>query len=509
MKAKRMICLLLALLMVMGSVSWLITLIASADGTESESVSSVLAAYSLEKVYSGRTSAEKDKPCYIKGDSSKTAYKIHSGYYADFLVSLSMTFEDEAAAQAFEEKKDSLEVAVDSGSFSSNEKAGTHLDVTDVKLSGKNATVFIEMEKLLYSGKGDTLGFTLYDDGNYFSSHAIPISQCVPTEPSADTDDEDEDENTANIPDPTPYVIISSYNYGGEAVTAGQEFVLNIELENTSVIPVGNMTMTVTPPEAFTLVSSSNTVYIENLGAHETFSHSIPMMVRASAEPEPGVVEVSFHYQYISDETRKDVERSERIAIPVNQRDRFQVEDFTLPEQIWVGEEYDLEVNYVNKGRSLVYNLSATIEGEGLAQPNQSENVGNVESGKSGTFDFFLSANEPGILSGNIIITYEDVNMNEKEIVKPFSVEVMGMEMEEPVYDPMGDIVYNEDGTYYGPDGILYGPDGMPVEEGKPWVPYAIGAAALAAIVAAVVIGKKRKAARLLAELEEDDNEDI
>lgn len=528
MKAKRIMCLLLAILMVMGTVTWLITLIASADtvtdnnttnnsttnstATESVSKADTTIDYTLEKVYIGRTNAKNDAFCYEKGSSTKTAYQIRSGYYADFDLIVALGFETEEKATQFAQSNDEsvMKIAIDSGSFTVDEGAESTFEVTKVKSVEKNVEISIDINRVRYGGEGDTLGFTLYSN-TYTSAHSIDISQCVPYKAPVSSGSDDDDDDEPDIPSATPYVIVSSYNYGGGNVTAGQEFTLNLTIKNTSKLSVGNMTVTVSTPEAFTLVNSSNTVYIESLGAGKTLTHSVRMMARASANPEPAVVGVNFDYQYVADGNRHNVERAEQIAIPVSQPDRFQVEDLILPDQLWVGEEYDLEVKYANKGRSAVYNLSAVLQGEGLAEANQSEMVGNVESGKSGTIDFFLMTDMPGTLSGNVVVTYEDVNMNEKTITLPYSIEVMGMD--EPVFeDPMAGIVYNEDGSYYGPDGILYGPDGMPMEENASggWKTYAIiGGCALAAVIAAVVVSKKRKAARLLAELEEDNNEDI
>ena len=80
MKGKRIVCLILAVLMVMGTITWLITMIASAD----TSTGSELVACRLDAVYP-RSSGD---ACYIKGDSTKTAYQIKKGYYADFTVSV-------------------------------------------------------------------------------------------------------------------------------------------------------------------------------------------------------------------------------------------------------------------------------------------------------------------------------------------------------------------------------------------------------------------------------------
>ncbi|MBP0963347.1 MAG: hypothetical protein J6Q99_03530 [Oscillospiraceae bacterium] len=501
-KAKRILCLILAFLMISGTLTWLITMVVSAE----ELLPTVQTGYSLEKVYVGRKNAQNDAFCYERGSPEKTAYTIRGGYYADFDLTVTFSFADESAAAAFAAANGDLKIAIDSGSFTVDKDADSVFEVLSVANSGATVPVQVNIERIRYDGEGNTLGFTLYS-GAHRSSHTVAISQCEPYVPS--TGSTGSDDNEVDIPSATPYVIVSAYNYGGSNVMAGQEFTLNLTVKNTSSIKVGNMTMTVTTPDAFTLVNSSNTVYIESLGANQTFNHSLQMLTRASANPEPAVVEIAFDYQYVADDTRKDVSRSEKIAIPVSQRDRFEVEELNWPDQLWVGEEYDLEVKYINKGRSTVYNLSAALEGEGLVEANQSENIGNVESGKSGSVDFFLMTEEPGTLTGKIVITYEDVNMNEKTLEYPYSIEVVGMD--EPMYEePMPEYVYNEDGSYYGPDGILYGPDGLPVEEKAGWQVWAVvgGVAAAAAIVAAVV-AKKRKAARLLAELEEDNNEDF
>lgn len=501
-KAKRILCLILALLMVSGTLTWLIALVASAD----ELPPAVQTGYSLEKVYVGRKNAQNDAFCYEKGSAVKTAYTIRSGYYADFDLTVTLSFATEDEAAAFAAANGDMQIAIDSGSFTVDKDAESVFEVEQPASSGKTVPIHIDIDRVKYDGEGNTLGFTLYS-GEYRSSHTVAISQCEPYVSGSGSTSDDDDK--ADIPSATPYVIVSGYNYGGGSVMAGQEFTLNLTVKNTGSIKVGNMTMTVTTPDAFTLVNSSNTVYIESLNANQTVNHSIQMLTRASANPEPAVVEIAFDYQYVADDTRKDVSRSEKIAIPVTQRDRFEVEELSWPDQLWVGEEYDLEVKYINKGRSTVYNLSAALEGEGLVEANQSENIGNVESGKSGSVDFFLMTEEPGTLIGKIVVTYEDVNMNEKTLEYPYSIEVVGMD--EPMYEePMPEYVYNEDGSYYGPDGILYGPDGLPMEEKAGWQVWAVvgGVAAAAAIVAAAV-AKKRKAARLLAELEEDNNEDF
>ena len=100
-----------------------------------------------------------------------------------------------------------------------------------------------------------------------------------------------------------------------------------------------------------------------------------------------------------------------------------------------------LSVPMVNKGRSGVYNLTAFIRGD-MANPGQSQYIGNLNAGTESSADFSVMFDTAGVCSGEIVVTYEDANMNPKEIVSPFSVTVMDM----PMYDdmPQGDFPIDE-----------------------------------------------------------------
>mgnify|MGYP001230997094 CR=1 FL=1 len=514
MKAKNIVCLILAILMVLGTAGWSFSMVASAADTTT-ATSGETVTNRLLYVYAGKTDAKSGKACY-DSDPAKglNDFAIRSGRFASFRLNVTTTFETEEAAQKFKtDNSGSLWATMDSGSFELVNDVSSNPTVSEIAVSGTTARYTVAIDKVLYNGIGNTLGVTVYytkGDG-YSVSREVTVSQCIPYEKPTPSTTGDDSSSSNTIPDPTPYVIVSGYEFGG-TVTAGQEFVLKMTIKNTSPTTVGNMTMTVGTPDALTLVDSSNTLYIDSLTGHGTFSKDIRLMARPNADPAPASLEVRFVYQYVTDGNRKDVDRTEKISIPIVQRDRFTVDQFSLPASINVGEEYDLQVKYMNKGRSAVYNMTATVEGDAnLVNKTQSENVGNVESGKSGTLDFFLQAKEPCTLTGNIVITYEDANMKEQTIRRPYSIEVNAVESTPADSSPTAGMTMDENGNFVGPDGQLYDAEGKPIaKKSVNLKTFAIaGGSVLAGIIVIITVAKKRKAARLMAELEEDNHEDL
>ena len=120
---------------------------------------------------------------------------------------------------------------------------------------------------------------------------------------------------------------------------------------------------------------------------------------------------------------------SETIAIPIYQPDRMKFTMGELPEVIYVGEENTLSVQYINKGKSSLYNLSAELKGD-LTATEKVQNIGNVDSGNSGSIDFYVTANEAKKLKGTIVITYEDDNLEVKKVKLPYELEAQEMEVD-------------------------------------------------------------------------------
>ena len=146
----------------------------------------------------------------------------------------------------------------------------------------------------------------------------------------------------------------------------------------------------------------------------------------------------------------------------------------------WQYEESFLTLNYVNKGKNTVYNVSAELVGD-MATMTRVQNVGNVESGKSGTIDFIITPEMPGENRCTLVITYEDSAM--QVMTKSFEFDVFVNEMYVP------EIMPEEDpGIYEEPE-----------PERPVWLipSIAAGAVLVITLVTVLIVRKKKKSDRV------------
>ena len=363
----------------------------------------------------------------------------------------------------------------------SNFSGGSVKIITDdpnypVKDVGGGVQYYLEFSTGKYSGTGRTLA-AVVEGENYYAEVTASIGECVEYR---DTTSSNDDNDYSDLAVATPYVIISNYSYGGKEVTAGETITLSLTLYNTSAnVDVQNMMVTVSMPEDLMLTASSNTFYVANLATQESVTKSIQVTAKPAAAAQSHNIGVSMKYQYIDHHTnaRRDNTTEETIAIPVVQVDRFQVTGIETQQEVSVGEEGLVTVNFVNKGRSEVYNISAEISGN-IQNPGQQQNLGNLASGATGSVDFYPIPTEGGPVTGQVTITYEDTNMVEKTITIDYSANAISFD------DMMGGGMPD-----MGVD--VMDPGMVPEEESKSPAPWVIGGIVVAGAVAAFVIKKK------------------
>lgn len=325
---------------------------------------------------------------------------------------------------------------------SDTDSSGNPLDSIEVVKDSNNLLQFkVELKNLVYSGSGDTAKFTIgYTiNGQKFEyDMSIKVDGCVPYVDKEEPDDDDDED--VKLDPLTPHIIVNKYDYGATQVSAGQVLDLNLSFTNTSnQYDLDNIVMKITTPEGFAITSSSNTYYFDKLDVGQSISQYISLQANPSAEAKSHAITINFSFQYTANDTRRSGESSESISIPVSQPDRFSVDEVQVPTSIFVGEEYNVSVNFVNKGKAQVYNVTAELRGN-MQNSGERTFIGNVTSGSENSADFYVTPTEPGRLEGEIVITYEDSNMNIKEVVKPFVIQVE----EYPVYFPGEDLpVFN------------------------------------------------------------------
>ena len=336
-------------------------------------------------------------------------------------------------------------------SFLAGSGAGAEIEKWTVGSTDKG--MVIQLTGVYYVGGSDNTLKLIITQGNYNAIVTCKIDNATIV-PEKENDKTPDEETTAA----QPYVIISSYSYGKGDLVAGETRNITMTFRNTSkTMAVENMMVTMTLPDAMMLTSSSNSFYIESLAAEGTITKTVNVTVKPTAAAQSHSMAVDFTYDYLDNGVRRNAKTTETISMPVLQVDRFTVTGIDLPQQIFIGEENNLSVNFVNKSRTDIYNLSAKLNCEGLSNNGEEQYLGNLASGTTSSADFYITGNEKCELVGEVIITYEDTNMNQRTVSVPFTTQVTSYE---DVWGPSNPSV--DPGTDPGTDPGMEEPAGFP-----------------------------------------------
>lgn len=368
-------------------------------------------------------------PGKLNGTQSPST-EIAKGYYVDLTLYVNDTDYVTFIGQEGNDKdKFSVTTPGDSSFLAGNTtpSANAEIDAWD----GKGYTV--KLTGVYYVGGNDNTLKLIVTQGNYNAILSCKIDNATIV-PEKENDKKPDEETTAA----QPYVIISSYSYGKGDLVAGETRNITMTFRNTSkTMAVENMMVTMTLPDAMMLTSSSNSFYIESLAAEGTITKTVNVTVKSNAAAQSHSMTVDFTYDYLDNGIRRNAKTTESISMPVLQVDRFTVTGIDLPQEIFMGEESNLSVNFVNKSRTEIYNLSAKLNCEGISNNGEEQYLGNLASGTTSSADFYIKGNEKGELVGEVIITYEDTNMNQRTVSVPFTTKVVS---HEDVWGPQGPV---------------------------------------------------------------------
>ena len=347
----------------------------------------------------------------------------------------------------------------------------------------------VSIPNVTYEGGGALMELEITLPNQGVTSLSQTIAQCHDVNPYATPAPTAVPEPTAKPEYDYPKILVKDFSFGGNSVEAGKEFTLELTLFTTS----GNANLqdvmvglNFGELKGVSLASGSMNTYVGEMAPNTTKTISYKMITDATIEP--GAISINVNL------TSKNGEAATApISIPVTQPERFDITNMEAPETIMMGEEGYLSVTFVNKGKSAINNLSAEIQGDNLANPGQSQFLGNIAAGTENSVDFSVLAAAEGTINGKVILSYEDAKGEVKTLEKEFSCTVEPM-MDMGI-DPMDPGMMDPTVTETAP--------GMPVWG---WVLIVVGVAAVVVVV--VVVVKKKQKAKKLAQLEDED-EDI
>ena len=185
-------------------------------------------------------------------------------------------------------------------------------------------------------------------------------------------------------------------------------------------------------------------------------------------------VSVSFKYEYVDQNKRTQATSEAKLSVPVYQPDKFEISKPVLPDYIAEGDEVSITLNYVNKGKTQISNVEASLEGD-VTSSLSTTTVGNLDPGKNGTIVLSATAVSAGDTEFDVKVTYEDSNGDSKERIFPVTMTVQAAEP----YVPDDNI--DDGGNTGGETGGF-----------NWWI--LVAAAAILAIAAAIILKKRKKA---------------
>jgi hypothetical protein len=289
-----------------------------------------------------------------------------------------------------------------------------------------------------------------------------------------------------------PRIIIDNYSLDPFPVNAGDDVTLTMSFLNTSkTVDVSNIKVTVISEDGtFTPTDSGNTFYIESIPSTQKVERELVLHAKPDAEQKSYMLTVNFEYE---DERGNPFTAKETISTRVLQSPRLVTSDLSMMPETFVGQPVSVYLDFYNMGKSTLYNLMITVEGDFDGQ-GLSYYVGNFEPGRTDYYDATFIPMNPGMQKGSVLFTFEDANGKITEYRKEFELNVMEMSFPEPSFD--------DPGMYPGVD--MPGMD-MPGGPSKPgiWIYIGIGGAVLIVAVVVVVVLRKRSVRRKELSLDE------
>lgn len=277
-----------------------------------------------------------------------------------------------------------------------------------------------------YTGIGSIFGFDLSypNSGVEMKYISIGLNQCTEyIEPEATPKAE---------PTPAPEVTVKgtgfavkSLNYGSGPIYAGGNFELQIVLLATKGdYALEDVSISLVLPAELSSTDGNMVQYMGTVQPGNEMAASFLLVSDASAEQ--GSYSITMNVRGMSGEDGAEVTSAVEISIPVKQSERFEFSKVSLPAQLNAayddGQGYTT-IYFINKGKTPIYNITVSVEGDHITVPDGAIFFGNLESGKEGNVDCNLVATEAGTLSGNIMIKYENAQGISNELKKEFTVE--------------------------------------------------------------------------------------
>lgn len=234
---------------------------------------------------------------------------------------------------------------------------------------------------------------------------------------------------SAEGPSFAPKLVVQMCKYSKETIYSGDEVQMDITLVNTSTSEtIRNLTVTIGgQSEYFSLLSQSDTIYVDSVSAGATLVVSYKYKVNAAAPQGQYNLDLAMDY---ADSEGAAYTGSGKVQISVEQQMKVAFDPLVISSEVQVADVVEAQIQAMNLGRGKVYNVRAVLEADGLV-PNGTIFIGDMEAGTTASASTQVSVTSLtegsslyGTTEGTVTFYYEDEAGNEYEETAGFTTTI-------------------------------------------------------------------------------------
>lgn len=373
---------------------------------------------------------------YVNYLNIKTAsiYAASDGYYKAHIVLNSDEIETKDNGKEYT-------IKILSGDYSPISGANLLYNFT-METTETGDKVFITdilLENLVKTGEGDAITFILTNTATnqeYLTSIIFKEQSWSIIPGGSDNNIEESSSESSSkivLAALKPHLIVTNYTYGSGPVLAGQNFNLDFTIKNTSSAKtIHNVILIVSNSEDLSIMSGTNTIYIEKIQPGEEISRKIEFKLKLNKTIDVQTVSMESSFEYYDKPDTDPVSGTDKISIPIPTIGitKARIGGINIPKAFKAEKEGNIEFSVINNGFSKVYNIEAFIyDGDGKELGWQF--LGTVEGGvQPEAKKVAVTFPEGGTKNLRLVVNFEDENLETKTIERPFQIEVESINKE-------------------------------------------------------------------------------
>jgi hypothetical protein len=227
-----------------------------------------------------------------------------------------------------------------------------------------------------------------------------------------------------------PQLLVTHYGTEPDPLSPGDVFTLTLEVSNVGGGEAQRLTLTLggeggNDLEPFAPIASGNVRFVPRIAAGATAELVQQLVVDGSADPGVYSLPVALAYDDARGTRHSD---SQRISLLVHRRPHFQISFYRPVEVATIGVPFELPVEVINIGRTLVNASTLEVSSRQLEIQDGSLYLGPLDGGTSGSLEASAVAQEGGMAEILVTVHYLD-DFNQPQMV----TRTLTVEVEEPV----------------------------------------------------------------------------